>query len=34
MKPIRFSGHARQQLGRRGVLEEEVRIAIIRKNGN
>jgi hypothetical protein len=28
MKPIRFSGHAQAQLSRRGVLEEEVEIAI------
>jgi len=28
MKPIRLSGHAIQQLTRRGVLEEEVREAI------
>ena len=28
MKPIRFSGHARQQLVRRGILEEEVLTAI------
>ena len=28
MKPIRFSGHARQQLVRRGVLADEVLAAI------
>lgn len=28
MKPIRFSGHARQQLIRRGVSEEEVAAAV------
>ena len=28
MKPIRFSGHARDQIGRRGVHEDEVIFAI------